>query len=207
MHSIAHRICLLTLLLVGLGLAAGRADAKDERRALRYPSLTPDGKQVVFCYRGDVWIAPLDGSHRADRLTIHEEQETLTRVSPDGKHVAFSSNRGGGYDLYVMPVTGGEPRQVTFHSTPEILCNWSPDGKKLLFMSNRDANEARYDLYEVDISGKGTPRRLTFDGARDGSYSADGMLPIGYGNLRLLNQSTHSSVAYSTLSIFFLYCV
>ncbi len=159
--------------LTAFCMLAGSASAK-ETQGLRYPSLTPDGKSVVFCYRGDVWISPLDASKSPQRLTIHEDQDTLSRVSPDGKQIAFSSKRHGGYDLYVMPITGGEPKQVTHHSTVEILCEWSPDGKKLLFISNRDAGVGRLDLYEVNVDGNGTPRRLTWDGARDGSYSPDG---------------------------------
>jgi len=169
---IARYRLLLPAFIAVLGFLASTADAKPGR-AYRYPTLTPDGKQVVFCYRGDIWVAPTGGEGRAQRLTIHEEQDTLVRVSPDGKQVAFSSKRAGGYDIWVMPITGGEPKRVTWHSTPEVVCDWSPDGERILFMSNRDADEGRYDLYEASLKG-GTPRRITFDGGRDGSYSADG---------------------------------
>jgi tricorn protease len=160
-------------LLLSLLLSPAARAAEESTQGLRYPSLTPDGKSVAFCYRGDIWIAPRDGKGPAQRLTIHEEQDTLCRVSPDGKEIAFSSNRSGNYEIYVMPVTGGEPRQVTFHSAVDIVCDWSPDGKRLLVASNRDLGEAELDLYELDLSG-GTPRRLTFDGAREASYSPDG---------------------------------
>ncbi|MHC4974542.1 MAG: S41 family peptidase [Planctomycetota bacterium] len=164
-----RKVCLI--LAVALSGAVSAADKP--KIALRYPSLTPDGKSVVFCYRGDVWIAPLDGSRRADRLTIHEAQDTLCRVSPDGKQIAFSSNRNGNYDIYVMSIDGGEPRQITFHSAVEILCNWSRDGKKLLYISNRDQGPGRLDLYEIAVDG-GPSRRITYDGGREGSYSPDG---------------------------------
>ncbi|MHC4938791.1 MAG: S41 family peptidase [Planctomycetota bacterium] len=139
---------------------------------LRYPNLTPDGKKVVFCYRGDIWVAHVDGSH-VDRLTIHEQQETLPRISPDGKTVAFTSKRNGGHDIFTVPIAGGVPKQITFHSAFEAMCDWSPDGKKILFVSNRDMDSGRTDLYEMDVKG-GTPRRITYDGASEGSYSADG---------------------------------
>jgi Tol biopolymer transport system component len=162
--------------LLACWLAAAPPARADEATTagLRYPSLTPDGKSVVFCYRGDVWIAPADGSSHADRLTIHEEQDTLSRVSPDGKQIAFSSKRFGNYDLFLIPIDGGVPKQVTFHSAFEALCEWSPDGKRLLFASERDADAGRTDLYEVDPAAAGTPRRITFDGGREGSYSPDG---------------------------------
>jgi len=158
--------------LLGLLLLAASAPAA-ETRGLRYPSLLPGGQSVVFCYRGDIWIAPVDGKGPARRLTIHEEQDTLPRTSPDGKQVAFSSDRSGGYQIYIIPVTGGEPKQVTFHSAGAILCDWSPDGKRLLFVSNRNASASRLNLYELDLAG-GTPRQITFDGGRDGAYSPDG---------------------------------
>lgn len=140
---------------------------------LRFPSLSKDNKTVVFGYRGDIWAAPVDGEGAVLRLTIHERQDTLARISPDGKWIAFSSARQGNYDIYLMPIEGGTPKQITFHSGAEALCDWSPDGKRLLFVSGREPGDGRRDLYEVDIKG-GTPRRLTFDGATEGSYAPDG---------------------------------
>ncbi|MEN8149918.1 MAG: hypothetical protein ABFS86_08850, partial [Planctomycetota bacterium] len=91
-------------------LAGGVAGAAEKPTAgLRYASLTPDQKQVVFCYRGDVWVAPVDGKGPALRLTLHEAQDTLPRVSPDGSTVAFSSVRNGNYDIFTVPITGGRP--------------------------------------------------------------------------------------------------
>ncbi|MDF1660302.1 MAG: S41 family peptidase [Planctomycetota bacterium] len=168
-----HLKTLLTAVLM-LGAVCGSAEAADPyTRGLRYPSLTPDGKKVVFGYRGDIWIAPVDGKGTVTRLTIHNAQDTLARVSPDGKQIAFSSLRNGRYDLFIIPITGGKPKRVTFHSGSEALCDWSPDGKKLLFSSERGGGVGRFDLYEVAIDG-GTPKRITFDGARDGAYTPDG---------------------------------
>jgi len=162
----------LTGLCVFLALAATPAAAKPTL-GLRYASLTPDGKQVVFGYRGDIWVSAVDGKGNARRLTIHEEQDTVPRVSPDGKRVAFASKRNGGYDLYIIPIDGGVPERITFHSAFEVPAAWSPDGKKLLFASNRDMDTGRIDLYEIDVKG-GTPRRITYDGGTEGSYSPDG---------------------------------
>lgn len=164
---------LLALLAAGV-LSAPWADAAEQAtRGLRYPSLSADGRWVTFAWRGDVWVAPTDGSAPPRRLTIHEAQDTLPRLSPDGTTIAFSSLRGGSYDLFTMPVLGGAAKAVTVHSGTEILCDWSPDGKRLLFCSDRDADKWRLNLYELDLSG-GTARRITRDGGREGSYSPDG---------------------------------
>ncbi|MHC4473810.1 MAG: DPP IV N-terminal domain-containing protein, partial [Planctomycetota bacterium] len=169
-----RRIAILTGLLMATFLIAAPAlGAGGPKRALRYPSLTPDGGQVVFCYRGDIWVAGTDGKSPALRLTLHEAQDTLPRVSPDGERIAFSSRRNGGYDIFLVPVTGGVPKQITFHSAMEIVCDWSPDGKKVLFASEREGGSGRIDIYEVGVDG-GTPRRITRDGGRDASYSPDG---------------------------------
>ena len=170
------RFCLILALASGpllFGSARlARAEEKKPTRGLRYPTLVPDGKTVVFAWRGDIWRAPVEGGS-ATRLTIHEAQDTKPRVSPDGKWIAFSSRRTGNYDVFVMPIDGGEPRQVTFHSGNDFATDWSADGKKILFYSGRDPQPYGTDLYEIDVAG-GTPRRLTRDGGRDGSYSPDG---------------------------------
>ena len=154
-------------------LAKEGADADRPTRGLRYPSLSPDGKHVAFSYRGDIWIADANCKTCARRLTIHEAQDTVPRISPDGQSIAFTSRRNGGYDLFVIPLFGGEPKRISSHSGVEITCDWSPDGTRLLFASNRDARHRHLDLYEVPVAG-GTPRRITHTGGRDASYSADG---------------------------------
>ncbi len=174
MRFLARASALAAVAFVGAAAFSSPVSAADKEptRGLRFPSLTPDGKTVVFSWRGDIWRSPVAGGS-ATRLTIHEAQDTKPKVSPDGKWIAFSSRRSGNYDVFVMPIDGGEPRQITFHSSGEIATDWSPDGTRLLFFSGRDPQPYGGDLYEIAVSG-GTPRRLTFDGGRDGTYSPDG---------------------------------
>src|SRR5882672_3258770 len=113
----------LLVLSLAAATSASAADAKTTR-GLRFPSLTPDGKTVVFAWRGDIWRAPTAGG-AATRLTIHEAQDTKPRVSPDGKWIAFSSKRTGNYDVFVMPIEGGEPRQLTYNSGADVATDWS----------------------------------------------------------------------------------
>ncbi len=183
-------------------LAAAPAHAAEKyTRGLRYPSLTPDGKQVVFCYRGDIWVADTDGKSPALRLTIHEAQDTLPRVSPDGKSIVFASTREGGYDLYTMPITGGEAKRISFHSGLEIVCDWSPDGKHILFASNRDPTHFRIDLYEMPSKG-GPARRITRDGGRDGMYSPDGKTIVyGRGFNTIYQDNYEGSANYDIYTI------
>jgi len=79
---------------------------RSETLLLRHPSYSK-GK-VAFSYLGDVWIANEDGS-AVQRLTDHKARDIYPRFSPDGKWIAFSSNRAGNYDVFVIPVEGGKP--------------------------------------------------------------------------------------------------
>ena len=170
----SSRFIAITLFAALLVLAAAPAAAAEKyTRGLRYPSLSPDGKKVAFAYRGDIWVADTDGKSPALRLTIHEAQETLPRISPDGKTVLFASMRDGGYDLYTIPIEGGEATRITFHGALEIPCDWSADGKKILFASSRDPSLYALDLYEMPAAG-GPVHRITRDGGRDGCYAPDG---------------------------------
>ena len=171
-------LCLLPILALAVLVALPQSASADDSKAtqgLRYPSLSPDGKLVTFAYRGDIWVAETTGKEpRITRLTVHEAQDTLPRFSPDGKTIAFASQRSGGYDLFTVSAKGGIPERVTWHSGLEVLCDFSPDGKKLLFVSNRDARQRGLDAYEVPVTG-GTVRRLTdVANVREANYSKDG---------------------------------
>src|SRR5580658_1383598 len=95
--------------------AHGGADAAQGPYFLSYPCLSPDGQTVVFSYEGDLWKAGTNGG-QAVRLTAMPGYETNARFSPDGKWIAFTGRQNGNADVYVMPVDGGEIRQLTYHS-------------------------------------------------------------------------------------------
>src|SRR5436305_1000847 len=112
----------------------------------RMPALSPDGKQLAFVYRGDIWITT-DKGGRATPLTQHVETDAFPLFSPDGKWIAFASKRNGNWDIFAIPAEGGKARELTWHSGAEIPFGWSPDGKRLLFSSRRDTpNNALYSL-------------------------------------------------------------
>src|SRR5579862_5583527 len=92
-----------------------------EARLLRHPTYF-NGK-VAFSYLGDIWLANDDGTG-VQRLTDHKAREVFPRFSPDGQWIAFSSNREGNYDVYVMPATGGKPRQLTFNTAEDFVVGW-----------------------------------------------------------------------------------
>ncbi|HVM87801.1 MAG TPA: S41 family peptidase [Puia sp.] len=122
---------------------------------LSQPCLTPDGLTVVFSFEGDLWKADVGGG-TAVRLTAMQGYETNARVSPDGKWIAFTGRQYGNADIYVMPVEGGEIRQLTFHSATDEVNSWSWDSKHIYFTSGRDSRQSGY---KVSING-GTPVRV-----------------------------------------------
>lgn len=120
-----------------------------------YPTLTPDGKTVIFSYEGDLWKADINNPV-AVRLTAMQGEETSPHVSPDGKWLTFSSNQFGNNDVYVMALEGGDIKQITFHDASDEVDSWSWDSKTIYFTSRRYNS---FSEYKVDKSG-GTPVRL-----------------------------------------------
>ncbi|NBR06025.1 MAG: MdsD protein [Planctomycetes bacterium] len=141
----------------------------------RTPDISPDAKTVVFSYLGDIWTVDATGGN-ARPLTIHTAHDFQPAFSPDGKFIAFSSNRHGSYDCFIIPAQGGKSKRLTFDSANDIVCGWSPDSKSVLFSSNRGLGYPGFsNLYLVSIEG-GQPIRITFDEAKDGTINPAGNL-------------------------------
>ncbi len=90
---------------------------------MRYPAISPDGQTIAFTYCGDIYTVPVTGG-RAMQLTTNSAYDTRPVWSPDGRQIAFASDRNGGFDVFVMSSEGGQPKQITTHSAneyPEIF--------------------------------------------------------------------------------------
>lgn len=150
------RLLFAAALLLGLcGFAQNNA------RWIRYPSLSPDGKTIVFSYKGDLYKVPSAGGE-AVPLTVHEAYDYMPVWSRDGKWLAFASDRFGNFDVFVMPATGGEAKRLTYHSAADVPYDFTPDGKSVLFGTPRNDvyTSARFPqrglfnkLYKVPVAG------------------------------------------------------
>lgn len=140
-------------------------------KVLRHPAYH-NGK-IAFSYLGDIWTANEDGSN-VQRITVHKARDIYPRFSPDGKWIAFSSNRYGNYDVFIIPAEGGSVKQLTFHSASDTVVGWTSDSKKVLFQSSRGLMYPGIpNLYEVSIDG-GLEQPVSTDWGYWGSYSPDG---------------------------------
>ena len=138
-----------TVLSISVMLISALLYAQRQPTFLSNPTLSPDGQTVVFSYEGDLWkVAAAGGS--ATRLTAMRGNEILPRISPDGKWLAFSADQNGNMDVYVMPMDGGEIRQITHHESSDEVDSWSWDSKHIYFTSGR-AN--RFGSFRVKKAG------------------------------------------------------
>ena len=162
------RFLAVALLLASVGLA------QEPIKFARTPDISPDGKLIAFSYLGDIWTVEAIGGV-AKPVTMHEAHDYFPFFSPDGRSIAFSSNRHGSYDLFIVPVAGGKPKRLTFDSGNELLLGFSPDGKHLIYNSSRSSDYPGFtELYRIPVEG-GAEQKITglFE-AKEAYYSTTG---------------------------------
>lgn len=158
-----------TLFAIALFLATAISAFGREARLVRYPHY--HNGRIVFSYLGDIWTADENGQN-VQRLTVNRARDVYGRFSPDGKWIAFSSERNGNLDVYLMPAAGGNARQLTSHSADDTVLGWSADSRSVLFSSNR-GEDFMPQLYLVSTEG-GMPWKTGTDMGVQASYSPDG---------------------------------
>ena len=162
------------------------------------PSWSPDGKRIVFMSDRDghaingfpsyeIYIMDADGGNQQN-LTNSPRYDTDPSWSPDGKRIAFASDRFAfdrektplSFDIYVMDADGSDPQRLTENRMDDRDPSWSPDGKRIVFRASREGHfENKFaitdEIYVMDTDGQNL-QRLTENRKNDWSpsWSPDG---------------------------------
>lgn len=134
--------------------------ARENPLWLRSVSISPDGDEIAFTYKGNIYKVAVTGG-QADQLTFHTAHDFMPVWSNDGKEIAFASDRYGNFDLFIMPGSGGAAERLTYHSNNEYPYDFSSDGSEIIFGANRmDLSTHRQyptgsqpELYKVPKAG------------------------------------------------------
>lgn len=173
-------LSVITSLIVGCCLVP--VLAQENPLWMRYPAISPDGQQIVFSYKGDLYKVATQGG-QAQLLTLHSAHDYRPVWSTDGKHIAFASNRYGNFDVYLMSAQGGAPTRLTYHSSDDFPMDFTRDNRSVIFSSLRtDAATNRLfpsgrlpETYQISREG-GRPQQylsLPMDAAK---FNKDGSL-------------------------------
>ncbi len=161
-----------------LQVACISTDIPADKVAVRYvtsddwncgdPQISPDGEWIAFQsdrsgYRDnkrmDIWLVPFEGGY-ARNLTPNTiaHHDSKPRWSPDGKRLAFVSDRNGWRNIGVIDVASGETTMLTDDPWDSWNPKWSPDGRWIAYVSSRDWN---FHVMKVSSAGEGEPVQLT----------------------------------------------
>lgn len=173
-HRAFVLITLATSSLLGV-LVEGRAQEPIEIRMASDFALSPDGETLVFRWANELWSTSVEPSGSIKRLTNHPAVDSQPRFSPNGKQIAFISNRSGSNQIYVMPAEGGIPQQKTFHSEGYSLADWFPDGNSVLAVASRDHFwRGSNRMMQIDLTKRSAEKVLLDDAAANPKLSNDG---------------------------------
>ena len=154
-----------------LGSVSGLPAQAQETRLLRQPTVSAG--QIAFTHGADLWVVSRTGG-RALRLTSTPAVESDPHFSPDGRWIAFTSNRSGVPSVYVVPAEGGDPRRLTWYPSASYARGWSPDGSEVLYASSRETAPSGFErLWTVAADG-GPSTLLPAPWGHSASYSPDG---------------------------------
>lgn len=203
------RLALLLFASCFLPFAFGQKKPMDfddvmKLKSVGSPQISPDGKWVAYtvtaadikenAVNSDLWLVSTSGDAAPRQLTRHPKNDGSPRWSPDGRQIAFLSDRAERAQIYLMAPDGGEPEKLTDSKTAVSGFQWSPDGKQIAYLATdppteaeekreKDKDDAQVTdhnfrmthLWVIDLAGK-KARRLTHGAytVSDPQWSPDG---------------------------------
>ncbi|MFL6852007.1 MAG: amidohydrolase, partial [Sphingomicrobium sp.] len=143
--------------------------------------VSPDGREIAFDLLGDIYVVPIEGGEARAILTGNA-WEMQPRYSPDGQEIAFTSDRGGGDNIWAVRRDGSSPRQITKEDFRLLnQADWSPDGNFIVarkhFTSARSLGAGEMWLYHRSGVGAGvqlTKARTKQKDTNEPAFSPDG---------------------------------
>ena len=118
-----------TFFALALLILSGSAfAAEDSPLWLRKNSISPDGKQIAFCYGGDIFTVPAEGG-QARQITSNAAYDSDPLWTPDGRYIVFSSYRDNTKDIFMTSAEGGKPVKITCYPGNETPLAVLPDGR------------------------------------------------------------------------------
>ena len=163
--------------IAALTVATAMASAQETPLWLRSNSISPDGKEIAFTYKGNIYIVDADGG-QARQITTNPAYDTTPIWTPDGQNIVFCSTREKSKDVFMIPAKGGRPVRITTHphnETPVAILN---DGTILFSAAiEQDTEYGNFpgdaQLYAVSQNG-GRPQRVTSLPIKNMSINKDG---------------------------------
>ncbi|MET0298481.1 MAG: hypothetical protein ABW036_01925, partial [Flavitalea sp.] len=112
------------------------------------PAISPDGSEIAFVSKGDIWTVPANGG--AARLLIARQgYDSRPVYSPDGEYLAFTSTLTGNGDIYTYNFKSGITKRVTFDDAPDEVSSWSPDSKYIFYATVAHDIAGMRDVYKI----------------------------------------------------------
>lgn len=193
------------------------------------PTATPTAlagvDRIVFAADGGIHVMDVDGRNRS-AIMYHKAIDWMPVWSPDGRRIAFGTNRNGSFDVYAMDADGRNQNRLTTDPGHDDAPAWSPDGRHIAFQSTRAGS---WDIYVMDADGRNQTRittsprddtrptwspdgtRIAFQSDRDfgqatrlqsGEIAFDFPWPVPYTNIYAINMDRSNLTRLTTAAAF-----